>query len=337
MGELKLINLADVQIEEIEWLWKPYIPKGKVTLVRGMPGEGKTMVLSSLVAALTNGDPLFNEEERHEPVSCIYQSAEDGLGDTIKPRLERGDAVQRKVWAINEDQDPLSFTDARIEEAIRDTGAGLMILDPLQAYLGANVDMYRPNEVRPVMTNLVNIAHRTHCAIVLVEHMNKVKGASAITRGLGSMDITGTARSVLMIGKANDHSEEVYLAHVKSNLAPKGPTLVFTIEDKRAFCEGITELSADQLLGCEDVPAYQQTKSGTVEDALLGVFSDVDEVLSQQVYDFFGGNGISRRTVNSVKKKLGIHSVKHGDAWYWLRPDSIPPQRKNEGCNLISI
>ena len=302
---MKLINLADVQIEEIEWLWKPYIPKGKVTLVRGMPGEGKTMVLSSLVAALTNGDPLFNEEERHEPVSCIYQSAEDGLGDTIKPRLERGDAVQRKVWAINEDQDPLSFTDARIEEAIRDTGAGLMILDPLQAYLGANVDMYRPNEVRPVMTNLVNIAHRTRCAIVLVEHMNKVKGTSAITRGLGSMDITGAARSVLMIGKANDHSEEVYLAHVKSN--------------------------------CEDVPAYQQTKSGTVEDALLGVFSDVDEVLSQQVYDFFGGNGISRRTVNSVKKKLGIHSVKRGDAWYWVRPDSIPPQRKNEGCNLVSI
>ena len=336
MGELKLINLADVQIEEIEWLWKPYIPKGKVTLVRGMPGEGKTMVLSSLVAALTNGDPLFNEEERHEPVSCIYQSAEDGLGDTIKPRIERGDAVQRKVWAINEDQDPLSFTDARIEEAIRDTGAGLMILDPLQAYLGANVDMYCPNEVRPVMTNLVNIAHRTRCAIVLVEHMNKVKGTSAITRGLGSMDITGAARSVLMIGKANDHSEEVYLAHVKSNLAPKGPTLVFTIEDKRAFCEGTTEFSADQLLGCEDVPAYQQTKSGTVEDALLGVFSDVDEVLSQQVYDFFGGNGISRRTVNSVKKKLGIHSVKRGDAWYWLRPDSIPPQRKNEGCNLVS-
>ena len=127
MGELKLINLEDVQIEEIEWLWKPYIPKGKVTLVRGMPGEGKTMVLATLVAALTNGDPLFNEENRHEPISCVYQSAEDGLGDTIKPRLKSGDAVQRKVWAINEDQEPLSFTDARIEEAIQQTGAGLMI------------------------------------------------------------------------------------------------------------------------------------------------------------------------------------------------------------------
>ena len=114
MGELKLINLEDVQIEEIEWLWKPYIPKGKATLVRGMPGEGKTMVLATLVAALTNGDPLFNEESRHKPISCVYQSAEDGLGDTIKPRLESGDAVQRKVWAINEDQDPLSFTDTRI-------------------------------------------------------------------------------------------------------------------------------------------------------------------------------------------------------------------------------
>ncbi len=123
------------------------------------------------------------------------------------------------------------------------------------------------------------------------------------------MDITGAARSVIMIGKANDHSEEVYLAHVKSNLAPKGPTLVFTIEDKRAFCEGTTEFSADQLLGCEDVPAYQQTKSGTVEDALLGVFSDVDEVLSQQVYDFFGGNGISKRTVNAVKKRLSDVNV----------------------------
>jgi len=254
MGELKLINLADVQIEEIEWLWKPYIPKGKVTLVRGMPGEGKTMVLSSLVAALTNGDPLFNEEKRHEPISCIYQSAEDGLGDTIKPRLESGDVVQCKVWAINEEQDPLSFTDARIEEAIRNTGAGLMILNPLQAYLGANVDMYRPNEVRPVMTNLVNIAHRTGCAIVLVEHMNKVKDASAIIRGLGSMDITGAARSVLMIGKANDHSEEVYLAHVKSNLAPKGPTLS---SRSRISAHSVKERASFPPISCSDVKTFR--------------------------------------------------------------------------------
>ncbi|MBQ2072166.1 MAG: AAA family ATPase [Oscillospiraceae bacterium] len=336
MGELKLIKLADIQARNVEWLWEPYLPKGKVSILRGHPGEGKSMFIMALISALSTGDPLFNEEDRREPVACVYQSAEDALDDTIKPRLDAAFADCERVFTIDERNDPLSFTDSRIEQAIRDTSAGLMILDPLQAYLGANVDMYRANEVRPVLTGLVDVSARTGCAILLVEHMNKMKGASAITKGLGSMDITGAARSVLLLGRANDHSPEVYLAHVKSNLAPRGQTLVFITEDNRMYFVGASDISANQLLDCADAPEYRETKSDQVEASLLEYFMDSEEIPCQQVYDFYGGNGISKRTVDGAKKKLGIRSVKRGDAWYWVRPDSIPPQRKNEGCNLVS-
>ena len=157
MGELKLIKLADIQARNVEWLWEPYLPKGKVSILRGHPGEGKSMFIMALISALSTGDPLFNEEDRREPVACVYQSAEDALDDTIKPRLDAAFADCERVFTIDERNDPLSFTDSRIEQAIRDTSAGLMILDPLQAYLGANVDMYRANEVRPVLTGLVDV------------------------------------------------------------------------------------------------------------------------------------------------------------------------------------
>ena len=311
--------------------------EGQGLILRGHPGEGKSMFMMALISALTNGDPLFNEEDRREPIVCVYQSAEDALDDTIRPRLDSAFAACSRVFSIDEKDDPLSFTDARIEEAIKTTGAGLMVLDPLQAYMGANVDMYRATEVRSVLSGLVDIAQRTGCAILLVEHMNKMKGASAITKGLGSMDITGAARSVLLLGRANDHSPEVYLAHVKSNLAPRGQTLVFITEDNRMYFVGASDISANQLLDCADATEYRETKSDQVEASLLEYFMDSEEIPCQQAYDFYGGNGISKRTVDGAKKKLGIRSVKRGDAWYWVRPDSIPPQRKNEGCNLVSI
>ena len=337
MGKLKLINLEDVRPVEVQWLWKPYLPKGKVSILRGHPGEGKSMFMMALISALTNGDPLFNEEERREPIVCVYQSAEDALDDTIRPRLDSAFAACSRVFSIDEKDDPLSFTDARIEEAIKTTGAGLMVLDPLQAYMGANVDMYRANEVRSVLSGLVDIARRTGCAILLVEHMNKMKGAAAITKGLGSMDITGAARSVMLLGRANDHSPEVYLAHVKCNLAPMGQTLVFTVDDNRMYFEGTSDLSANQLLSCDAPPPYKQTKCDLVRTSLCDAFTDTEELPSQHVYDFFQGANISKRTVDEVKKELGIRSVKHGDVWYWQRPTFLVPLKIKEDCNTACI
>ena len=172
MSELKLKPLSAVQPQQVEWLWYPYIPFGKVTILQGDPGEGKTMLMLHLIADLTKGRNLWEQEEPNAPMVCIYQTAEDGIADTIVPRLVAMDADLDKVVVIDEDAELLSFTDDRLEQAILATGARLLVLDPLQAYLGADVDMHRANEVRPAFHVLSNIAQRTGCAIVLIGHMN---------------------------------------------------------------------------------------------------------------------------------------------------------------------
>ncbi len=192
--EFNIINMADVEAVAVKWLWKPYIPLGKITIIQGDPGEGKTTLALSIAAALTQGENLPNEVETKAPVNVIYQTAEDGLADTIKPRLEAVNADCARVLVIDESKEELSMTDERIEKAIQQTGAKLIILDPIQAYIGANVDMHRANEIRPVMSKLGRIAEEYGCAVVLIGHMNKAAGQKSSYRGLGSIDITAVAR-----------------------------------------------------------------------------------------------------------------------------------------------
>lgn len=167
----RLINMEDVQAREVSWLWYPYIPYGKLTIVQGDPGEGKTTFILHLAALLTKGEPLPNEEVdvQREPVNVIYQNAEDSLEDTIKPRLLEAGADCNRVLVIDESVDCLSMTDERLVRAIRETGAKMVVLDPIQAYLGADVDMHRANEIRPVLKQLGNIAEEYGCAIILMD------------------------------------------------------------------------------------------------------------------------------------------------------------------------
>lgn len=322
-----LINMNDVVTEEVAWLWPGYIPAGKLTIVRGNPGEGKTMLMMHVISRLTQGKPLPGEADDafRDPVNCIYQTAEDGLGDTIKPRLEANGADCSRVFVIDETKDPLSFSDERIEAAIRETKAKLFILDPLQAYLGAGVDMYRANEVRPLFHTLKVIAERTGCAIVLIEHLNQMKGMKAISRGLGSMDITGAARSVLLLAKPKAKDPEVYLAPVKSNLTALSPTLVFTVEDNRMFLEGASDMTADELLDSSK-SEFTQTKHASAMELLTKLFSTGAAIPAEKVYYFMSFQEFSKRTVDSAKKDLGIKSVKREDGWYWLPPEQSAEQ-----------
>ena len=172
--ELKLIHMEDVVSKEVEWLWYPYIPYGKITIVEGDPGEGKTTLVLKLAAALSMGLPLpCDDYKEYEPIHIIYQTAEDGIEDTIKPRLEKAGADCSMIRVIDETDKELSMTDDRLEQAIIETGARLIILDPIQAYIGATVDMHRANEIRPVLKHLGIIAEKHNCAIILIGHMNK--------------------------------------------------------------------------------------------------------------------------------------------------------------------
>lgn len=204
--DLKIISMDTIQSEEIKWLWYPYIPYGKLTIVQGDPGEGKTTFALNLAAKLSLGENFENdsESEDREPINVIYQTAEDGLADTVKPRLEAAGADCSKILVIDESEKSLSMKDDRIEQTLEQTHAKLLILDPIQAYLGDNVDMNRANETRNVTKRIAALAERTGCAIILIGHMNKGGGQKAAYRGIGSIDFFAIARSVLLVARVPD-------------------------------------------------------------------------------------------------------------------------------------
>ena len=315
MNESESISMDLVQQEPVNWLWYPYIPLGKITLVRGDPGTGKTMFILDLIASLSKGTKFSGEEI--DPVISVYQTAEDGYGDTVKPRLVAADADCKRVFYIDESVNLLSFKDERIELAIRETGAKLLVLDPLQAYIGEKVDMNRANEVRPAFRALADVAQKTECAIVIVEHMNKTSDKKSLLRGLGSIDITGSARSILLVHRPDEKNKDIYLAHVKSNLAEKGPSLKFRMEDGKMVFVEESSLTANEIL-CESGSSFgpEPTKAQQAIDDLQSLLSN-GEMPSNEIIEYFKEKGISRRTVENAKQELGIKAVKHGDVWYW--------------------
>lgn len=244
-----MIRMSDVEQTEVAFLWKPYIPFGKLTILHGDAGNGKTYLAMQLCAACTNRAELPHMQV-HEPFNVIYQTAEDGLGDNIKPRLIEAGADLKKVLVIDEgDDDPLTLADERIEKAIRQNDARLLIIDPIQAFLGPNVDMNRANEVRPILRKIGDVAQRTGCAIVLIGHLNKATGQQSGYRGLGSIDFTAGVRSVLVIGKSKDDPNLRIMAHDKSSLAPAGTSLAFLLGDEEGFrWVGDFDISAEELL-----------------------------------------------------------------------------------------
>ena len=234
---LKLINMEQVEIEKIDWLLYPFIPFGKVTIVQGDPGEGKTTMVLQIIAKLTKGEAVLPSDSAEsaleektvalEPVNVIYQTAEDGLGDTIKPRLLSAGADCSRVMVIDDNDQALTMMDARLEEAIIQTKARLVVLDPIQGFLGTDVDMHRANEIRPLMKRVAVLAEKYHCAIILIGHMNKNSNGKSSYRGLGSIDFQAAARSVLIVGRIKDEPEIRVVCHVKSSLARKENLLHF--------------------------------------------------------------------------------------------------------------
>ena len=163
-AKLKLITMSEIQAEEVKWLWYPYIPFGKITIIQGDPGEGKTTFVLALTALLTRGLPMPGDALTLPSTNIIYQTAEDGLADTIKPRLDSLGADCSRVLVIDENERELTMDDHRLAQAIQETNARLVVLDPIQAYLGDGVDMHRANEIRPIFKRLCKMAEQTGCA-----------------------------------------------------------------------------------------------------------------------------------------------------------------------------
>ena len=253
-----MLCYEDIEQTSVEWLWFHYTPFGKLTIIQGNPGEGKTYFAMMLTAACTNRK-LFSNMEDIEPFNVIYQTAEDGMGDTIKPRLVEA---------------------------------------------GADVDMNRANEVRPVFRKLGMIAEKTGCAIVLIGHLNKSSGTQSTYRGLGSIDIMAAVRSLIFIGKVRKDPTTRVLIHEKSSLAPPGETMAFKLGDEESFrWVGAYEISADELLDGKEGKATE-TKLERGRKLIRELLADKKEISIRELDEKAKEQGISGRTMRDVRSRM---------------------------------
>lgn len=316
-----MIRMSEVQQTEVDWLWYPYIPFGKLTIIQGNPGEGKTFFAMQLAAACTNRK-FLPQMEPFEPFNMIFQTAEDGLGDTVKPRLLSAEANLERVLVIDDADNPLTLADERIENAIRENNARLVIIDPLQAFLGANVDMNRANEVRPIFRRLAEVAQSTSCAIVMIGHLNKASGSQSTYRGLGSIDITAVVRSLLFIGKVRSDPTTRVIVHEKSSLAPPGQSLAFSLGDEKGSrWIGAYDISAEDLLAGGEGSKTELKQEQAVK--LIEEFlSEGRKVSIAEINKEATERGISERTVRLARNSMGdkIASERQGkDWWIWFK------------------
>lgn len=204
-------------------------------MLQGDPGEGKSTLIIHVAAILTKGGYLPDGQKIKKPEMVIYQCSEDGKGDTIKPRLEQAGADCSKVAFIKEDNDELTLEDERIRNAIIQISAKMVVLDPIQAFIGHNGNMTNAVKMREILSKLSKVAAETNCAIVLVGHMNKSGGGNQLYRGLGSIDIAAAARSILMVSRDKEEPWKRYMFPVKSSLAPEGEPIGFELDKKKGF------------------------------------------------------------------------------------------------------
>ena len=244
----------------------------------------------------------------------IYQTAEDGFADTVKPRLEAAGADCEKVLVIDESDKSLSMSDERLEEALKQTGARLLILDPIQAYLGGGVDMNRANEARDMTKKLGALAEKYKCAIVLIGHMNKAAGNKAAYRGMGSIDFFAVARSVLLVGRVEGQPNIRAVVQIKNNLAAFGHPKAFQLSETGFYWLGDYEITADEVLGGI---APKGNKFEQAKQLLWELAETSNMVSSTEILELAKEEGISKRTMESAKRELQIPAKRINNTWYW--------------------
>ena len=245
----------------------------------------------------------------------LYRKARDTPHhgkQTLKQLMRHGTGVSNI-----EITDANTLSDERIEKAITQNGARLIILDPIQAYMGEKTDMNRANEVRPMFRRLAEIAERTGCAVILIGHLNKAAGGQSAYRGLGSIDFRAAARSVLLIGRVKREPNVRVIVHDKSSLAPEGKPVAFCLDPETGFeWIGEYDITADELLS--GAGGNTATKTEQAERLILDLLADGKELASEDIEKAATEAGISARTVRAAKRNLDgrITSKRIGAAWY---------------------
>lgn len=312
MNNLRLYS--EIDKKDVRWLWYPYIAAGKITVLQGDPGEGKSTLMINLISLLTNGKPLPGEKDSIIKRKVIYQAAEDDPADTVKPRIEAAGGNPEMIGFIDEGEEPLTLDDPRIENAIREFDADLLVMDPIQAFIEQGSDMTSAVKMRQIMRCLARTAQRTGCAVVLIGHMSKTGHSNNLYRGLGSIDIAAQARSILMVVRDREDNDRRYMLQIKSSLASLGDPIGFMIDKDKGFIwMEPEEIDADVIPG-EKVQTMLKIDTAV---NFLQQYLEEEDLPSCTIYEHMSAAGISMRTVKEAKKLIPIDSYKKGNAWYW--------------------
>lgn len=341
-----LVRLCDVEPEEIRWLWRGRIPLGKLTILDGDPGTSKTTLALDLAARVSRGDvmPDGSKTDLDGPQGIVLLTAEDGLGDTIRPRLDAAGADAEQVVALQMIAGPMgrerlpTIQDvAALREAIKVVDAALIILDPLVAYLGQNVDSHRDASVRAALAGLAQLAEDTGVAVLAIRHLNKSEGSNALYRGGGSIAFTASARSVLLAGMdpADPNRERKVLASSKCNLAAPQTSISYLsvmAPNGAVYIEwlGDSPHSADDLLRQD--AHNKRTKLVEAMEWLSDELGD-GPVHSTDLQEQAKLIGLGWRTVRRASDELRVRHTKDGynGPWVWTLPGQEHEGRHHEG------
>lgn len=302
-----------VKTQSVEWLWYPYIPYGKLSLLQGDPGEGKTSLALKLAAVISSGGNLPDGTKADRCGMVLYQAMEDSPSDTLKPRLTCfGADCGRIAFLKDTDYFPSLLDERELTDLIESMGIRLLILDPVQAFLCLEAEQA---SVRKKMTALSKAAENTGCAIVMIGHMNKNENGKDLYRGLGSIDVVAAARSVLTVERVGAGSSARVIRHIKSSLAAAGCDFGFEITDDGNI-EWIGPIEKEK----EDIALQSAKRSGAkyeMAKELLLKWLSGDDLPFSEIMGRFKDAGISQRTVSDAKKDIGIKSIKTADGWLW--------------------
>jgi hypothetical protein len=326
--------MSDVEPERVEWLWAGRIPLGKLTILEGDPGTGKSTLTIDLIARLTRGEAPPGGGDVRKAAGAVLWTAEDGLADTVQPRLvaagARLDRVGTRVTAEIEAYQPVPVTIEELEALawdVKRVDAKLVVIDPLVAYLPVDAHIYNDSHVRQALTPLARFADQLGVAVVLVRHLHKRATGNPIYAGGGSIGFTGAARSVLLCAKDPDDpaGERRVLARTKGNLAREVPSLAFRLKDAGGTCAlqwgGESAHTAESLLREPD--QRRGNALGEAQEAWRAILAD-GSLTAKQALSQLAELGISGMTARRAREQLGIKPRKVGKTGPWVV--ELPPE-----------
>ena len=340
LNGMLLVLLSDVAPERVRWLWQGRIPLGKLSVIEGDPGLGKSTVTLDIAARVTRGALMPDEtaSDVSGPGGVVLLSAEDGLADTIRPRLDAAGADPVRVAALLSVREP-GYSDRpptiadleTIGDAIDHVRARLVVIDPLMAYLPSEINGNSDQDVRSVLMGLAALAEDRDVAIVLVRHLNKREGGNHVYRGGGSIGIIGAARAGLVVARDPADAQRRVLAVGKGNLAADLPSLAYTMESSglgvRVRWEGESPLTAEELL---DDGGRQQGGSAT-DGAFVWLLKALGEGErpARDVEAEARAQGFTAKALRRARERLGVQARREGGRqgyWLWNLPEEHSPQ-----------